>query len=71
MAPAVPRLYDLCKRVLQTNVASLNDVGDVPYHFLRDVLPGCRVDQLRDIEELSPQIADEDEGEVISKAMPA
>ena len=60
---AVPRLYDLCKRVLQTNVASLNDVGDVPYHFLRDVLPGCRVDQLRDIEELSPQIADEDEGE--------
>lgn len=61
MAAAVPRLYDLCKRVLQTNVASLNDVGDVPYHFLRDVLPGCRVDQLRDIEELSPQIADEDE----------
>ena len=60
--PEVARLADLCKKVLQANVASLQDVGDVPYHFLRDVLSGCRVDQLREIEELSPQIADEDEG---------
>ena len=62
MPPAVPRLADLCKRVLQANVASLVDVGDVPYDMLRDILPGCRVEQLREIEELSPQIAEEDEG---------
>ena len=62
--PEVPRLGDLCKKVLQANVAALQDVGDVPYHFLRDVLPGCRVDQLREIEELSPQIAEEDEGKI-------
>lgn len=58
----VPRLADLCTKVLQANVASIQDVGDVPYHFLREVLPGCRVDQLREIEDLSPQIAEEDEG---------
>lgn len=60
--PEVARLADLCKRVLQANVASLQDVGDVPYPFLRDILPGCRVDQLREIEDLSPHIAEEDEG---------
>lgn len=60
---AVPKLTDLCKRVLKANVAHLVDVGDVPYEMIKDILPGCRVDQLREIEELSPHIADEDEGE--------
>lgn len=59
----VPRLTDLCKRVLKANVAHLVDVGDVPYEMVKDILPGCRVEQLREIEELSPHIADEDEGE--------
>jgi len=60
---AVPRLGDLCRRVLKANVAHLVDVGDVPYSMIRDILPGCRVEQLREIEELSPHIAEEDEGE--------
>lgn len=60
---AVPRLTDLCKRVLKANVAHIVDVGDVPYEMVKDVLFGCRVEQLREIEELSPHIAEEDEGE--------
>lgn len=59
----IPRLSDLCRRILKANVAHIQDVGDVTYDLLRDILPGCRVDQLRDIEELSPHIAEEDEGE--------
>ena len=61
--PTVPRLTDLCRRVLKANVAHLVDVGDVPYSMIKDILPGCRVEQLREIEELSPHIAEEDEGE--------
>ncbi|KAK9893361.1 hypothetical protein P389DRAFT_20265 [Cystobasidium minutum MCA 4210] len=57
----VPRLTDLCKRVLKANVAHIVDVGDVPYEMVKDVLFGCRVEQLREIEELSPHIAEEDE----------
>lgn len=60
---SVPRLTDVCRTVLRTNVAQLVDVGEVPYEMIRDVLFGCRVDQLREIEALSPHIADEDEGE--------
>lgn len=59
--PPVPRLVDLCRRVLKANVAHLVDVGDVPYSMIKDILPGCRVEQLREIEELSPHIAEEDE----------
>lgn len=57
----VPRLTELCIRVLQSNVHQIQDVGDIPYEMLREVLPGCRVEQLREIEEVSPQIADEDD----------
>lgn len=60
----VPRLSDLCKQILQTNVAYLSDVGDTPYDMLKDILPGCRVEQLREIEEYSPHIAEQDEGEL-------
>lgn len=58
----VPRLTELCKKLLQANVHQIHDVGDIPYEMLREVLPGCRVDQLREIERLSPQIAEEDDG---------
>lgn len=61
-APSVPRLTELCKRVLKANVSHLVDVGDVPYEMVRETLFGCRVDQLREIEALSPHIADDDEG---------
>lgn len=63
---SVPRLTDLCLRVLSANVAFLQDVGDVPYEFLRGILPGCKVDQLREIEDYSPQIADADDGTHLS-----
>jgi hypothetical protein len=61
---SIPSLKELSKRVLKANVAHLVDVGDVPYDMIKDVLPGCRVEQLREIEELSPHIADDDEGEL-------
>lgn len=63
-SPPVPRLFDLCKHVLRTNVAHIVDVGDIPYEMISDILYGCRVNQLRDIEDSSPHIAEEDEGEV-------
>lgn len=64
MPSSVPRLADLCITVLSANVSYLQDVGDVPYIFLKTVLPGCKVDQLREIEELSPHIADADDGKL-------
>ena len=63
---SVPRLFDVCKKVLQANVALITDVGDTPYEWLRDILSSCRVEQLREIEENSPHIADNDEGELVS-----
>ncbi|KAE9993774.1 hypothetical protein EG327_003279 [Venturia inaequalis] len=50
-------LYEQAKTALIKNISMLNDVGDLPYHFVRSILH--RVEsptQLREIEKSSPQI---------------
>lgn len=55
MAPR--SLYEQAKTALIKNISMLNDVGDLPYHFVRSIL--IRIEsptQLREIEKSSPQV---------------
>lgn len=60
-------LYEQAKTALIKNISMLNDVGELPYHFVRSIL--LRVEsptQLREIEKSSPQIIGLD-GEIWEK----
>ena len=59
-----PSLFDIAKHRIIQNIEMLTDVGDLPYDFLRPILLKVEIpDQLRLIEENSPQIQGED-GEI-------
>ncbi|XP_072188935.1 elongin-A-like isoform X1 [Excalfactoria chinensis] len=52
-------LYELCIRVLQNNIDSLNEVGGVPFEILEPVLTRCTPEQLLRVEECNPRFTEE------------
>ena len=51
---AVPRLEDMCIRVLIANIDAISYLGDVPFYIMEPVLAKCSSPQLRRIEDLNP-----------------
>lgn len=55
----LPSLFDLCIRLLQENIDSIENTGGVPFDILRPVLEKAKPDQLRVIEYYNPYLLDE------------
>ncbi|KAI8551273.1 hypothetical protein RHMOL_Rhmol06G0172800 [Rhododendron molle] len=47
----VPSLVDMCIRLAIDNIRHLGDVGETDLHLLERILPHCKVDQLKHIED--------------------
>lgn len=61
MAPL--SLGALCRKTVVANIDELTYVGDLPYDKVKDLLALVRNDgQLQEIEQLSPQIQNDDDG---------
>lgn len=55
----VPRLYDLCIRVLQENLDDLEFTGGIPYEILKPILERATMQQLLAIEHYNPYLVEE------------
>ncbi|TKY89142.1 hypothetical protein EX895_001673 [Sporisorium graminicola] len=49
-------LYSMCLRVILRNIASVQDLGVLPYRHAKPILEECRIDQLIALEEASPHL---------------
>lgn len=47
----VPSLVDMCIQLAIDNIRYLGDVGETDLHLLERILPHCKVDQLKHIED--------------------
>lgn len=50
----VPRLDDMCIRVLIANIDAISFLGDVPFYIMEPVLSKCSSTQLKRIEDMNP-----------------
>ncbi|KAG5672456.1 hypothetical protein PVAND_002583 [Polypedilum vanderplanki] len=55
----IPKLFDLCIRVLQENIDFLECTGGVPFEILKPVLERAKPDQLSVIEYYNPYLLEE------------
>jgi transcription elongation factor B polypeptide 3 len=55
----VPKLFDMCIRVLQENIEFLEYTGGVPFDLLKPVLEKATPDQLNNLEYFNPYLIDE------------
>lgn len=56
---AVPKLFDMCIRVLQENIEFLECTGGVPFDILRPVLERAKPEQLSNIEYFNSYLLDD------------
>jgi transcription elongation factor B polypeptide 3 len=57
----IPKLFDMCIRILQENIDFLECTGGVPFEILKPVLERAKPDQLSVIEYYNPYLLDESE----------
>ncbi|GMT31661.1 hypothetical protein PFISCL1PPCAC_22958 [Pristionchus fissidentatus] len=62
----VPRLFDICIRLLQNHINDIDCLGSIPYHVIKPVLDKCTWSQLSDIEKKNPYL-EEDTDELWEK----
>jgi elongin-A len=56
----VPKLYELVQKTLMKHAASITDVGDLPYEFVRPILKKIETpEQLKQLEDNCPQLVGE------------
>jgi len=55
----VPRLFDICVRVCQRNIDSIEETGDIPFDILRPILERCNEVQLARIEAKNPYLEED------------
>ncbi|XP_074600831.1 transcription elongation factor B polypeptide 3-like [Brevipalpus obovatus] len=57
----VPRLEDLCIRVLCDNHDRYEKIGDAPYWLIKPMLEKCTAKQLLDLENHNPRLTEDDD----------
>ncbi|CAK5039856.1 unnamed protein product [Meloidogyne enterolobii] len=57
----VPKLYDICIRLLINNIEAIEETGDIPFHVLQPILEKANAIQLLRLEEINPEEEDDDE----------
>ncbi|XP_055343568.1 transcription elongation factor B polypeptide 3-like [Paramacrobiotus metropolitanus] len=55
----VPKLVDLCIRVLMDHIDEIEEMGPVPYHVIKPVLEACTAPQLRTLEHHNPHLVED------------
>lgn len=55
----IPKLFDMCIRILQENIDYLEDTGGVPFDLLKPVLEKAKPTQLSNIEYYNPYLLEE------------
>uniref|UniRef100_A0A915M9S3 TFIIS N-terminal domain-containing protein n=2 Tax=Meloidogyne TaxID=189290 RepID=A0A915M9S3_MELJA len=51
----VPKLYDICIRLLINNIEAIEETGDIPFHVLQPILEKANAIQLLRLEEINPK----------------
>ena len=62
----VPRLYDMCILILQENVGSIDECGNLSYDILEPILLRAKPNELINIEDHNPYLL-EDTGKIFAK----
>uniref|UniRef100_A0A914NWJ4 TFIIS N-terminal domain-containing protein n=1 Tax=Meloidogyne incognita TaxID=6306 RepID=A0A914NWJ4_MELIC len=55
----VPKLYDICIRLLINNIEAIEETGDIPFHVLQPILEKANAIQLLRLEEINPYLQED------------
>ncbi|KAL7071062.1 hypothetical protein ACQ4LE_009806 [Meloidogyne hapla] len=55
----VPKLYDICIRLLINNIDAIEETGDIPFHVLQPILEKANAMQLFRLEEINPYLQED------------